>query len=175
MRGRPPRPLRQIGAAWLVAALTATAPLSAQQPPGMPPDADRTAVINTVQQLFDAMAARSTEQALRLVLPDGQIVAVRDDKGIAAPRPRTLQSFAEGLAAQKSAILERMWNPDVQVHGVLATLTTRYDFHEDGRFTHCGTDVFTLLRTPEGWKIAGGIYTVERTGCAPSPLGPPRQ
>lgn len=164
-----------MGGALLAAALTATAPLTARQPPGMPADADRTAVINTVQQLFDAMAARSTEEALRLVIPEGQIVAVRDDKGVATPRPRTLQSFADGLTGQKSAILERMWNPDVQVHGVLATLTTRYDFHQDGKFTHCGTDVFTLLRTADGWKIAGGIYTVERTGCAPSPLGPPKQ
>jgi hypothetical protein len=26
---------------------------------------------------------------------------------------------------------------------------------------------------PEGWKIAGIVYSVETTGCAPSPLGAP--
>jgi hypothetical protein len=172
MKG-PTRAGRATCAALLAAALT-TALTASQQPAGPPPEADRTAVIGVVQQLFDAMAARSTEQALRLVVPEGQMVAVRDDKGIAAPRPRTLQAFAEALAGQKSSILERMWNPDVQVHGVLATLTTRYDFHQDGKFTHCGTDVFNLVKTAEGWKVASGIYTVERTGCAPSPLGPPK-
>jgi hypothetical protein len=35
-------------------------------------------------------------------------------------------------------------------------------------------DAFDLVKTPEGWKIAGGVYTVERTGCPPSPLGPPK-
>ena len=47
----------------------------------------------------------------------------------------------------------------------------RPDFHLDGKFTHCGTDIFTLVKTADGWKISGGIYTVEPTGCEPSPLG----
>jgi hypothetical protein len=38
---------------------------------------------------------------------------------------------------------------------------------------HCGVDAFDLVETPEGWKIAGGVYTVEMEGCAPSPLGAP--
>ena len=48
-----------------------------------------------------------------------------------------------------------------------------YDFHRDGEFSHCGVDAFTLVRTESGWKISGGVYTVETEGCAPSPLGPP--
>ena len=48
-----------------------------------------------------------------------------------------------------------------------------YDFHVNGAFSHCGVDVFSLVRTAEGWRIAAVAYTVEREGCAPSPLGPP--
>ena len=33
-------------------------------------------------------------------------------------------------------------------------------------------DAFDLVETPEGWKISGGVYTVDTEGCAPSPLGP---
>jgi hypothetical protein len=43
----------------------------------------------------------------------------------------------------------------------------------DGGFSHCGIDSFELVRTDGSWKLTGGIYTVEREGCAPSPLGPP--
>ena len=32
-------------------------------------------------------------------------------------------------------------------------------------------DIFDQVTTAEGWKISGLTYTVERTGCAPSPLG----
>jgi hypothetical protein len=47
-----------------------------------------------------------------------------------------------------------------------------YDFHIDGKFSHCGTDVFTLVRAKGEWRIVSIVYTVQRTGCAPSPLGP---
>jgi len=49
---------------------------------------------------------------------------------------------------------------------------TPYDFWVDGKFSHCGIDIFDLVKTAEGWKISGATYTVERTGCAASPLGP---
>jgi len=61
----------------------------------------------------------------------------------------------------------------VQVRGNLAQVWTEYDFHLDGKFTHCGIDAFTLVRVNGDWKIAGTSYTVEPTGCKPSPLGPP--
>ena len=73
------------------------------------------------------------------------------------------------------ALLERMWNPAVRVHGGLADLWAPYDFHQGGRFSHCGVDSFSLVRGPNGWLVASITYTVEQTGCAPSPLGPPKK
>jgi len=49
-----------------------------------------------------------------------------------------------------------------------------YDFWIDGKLSHCGTDAFDLIKTEDGWKIAGGVYTLE-SNCATSPLGPPKQ
>jgi hypothetical protein len=150
-------------AAWIAPALAQS-----------PPDGEQAAIVAVVQGLFDSMAARDAQKALSLVVADGQLTAVRSTDGVATPRNRTLEAFANALPTQKGAMLERMWNPDVRVSGAIATLTTRYDFHLDGKFTHCGTDIFTLAKTASGWKITGGIYTVEPTGCEPSPLGEPR-
>jgi ketosteroid isomerase-like protein len=134
-------------------------------------DDEKAAVVAAVQALFDAMAGKDAAKALALVIPDGQLQSVRKADAPAAARGRTLESFATSLPTQKAPMLERMWNPQVNVSGPIATLTTRYDFHLDGKFTHCGTDIFTLVKTADGWKISGGIYTVEPTGCEPSPLG----
>jgi len=136
-----------------------------------PADADKAAVTAAVQALFDAMAAKDAQKALALVIPDGQLQSVRKTDAPAASRGRTLEAFANGLPTQSAPMLERMWSPEVHVSGPIASLTTRYDFHLDGKFTHCGTDIFTLVKTADGWKISGGIYTVEQTGCEPSPLG----
>ena len=50
----------------------------------------------------------------------------------------------------------------------------QYDFWTDGKFSHCGIDAFELIKTVDGWKIAGGTYTIE-ANCGPSPLGPLKQ
>lgn len=65
-----------------------------------------------------------------------------------------------------------MPRPHIPAAGPLATLWAPYDFHRNGRFLHCGIDAVTFIRTRAGWKIAAFLYTVEQTGCAPSPLGP---
>jgi hypothetical protein len=69
---------------------------------------------------------------------------------------------------------ERIWNPEVKVNGLIATLWAPYDFWLDGKYSHCGVDQFDFIKTEEGWKIAGGVYSVE-SKCAPSPLGPLKQ
>ena len=53
-------------------------------------------------------------------------------------------------------------------------MSTPYDFWIDGKFSHCGIDAFDLIKTEEGWKLAGGVYTIE-SKCEPSPLGPLKQ
>jgi len=159
------------GAVILSLTLVGTTAVRAQ---GTPSDSEKAAVVAAVQALFDAMAAKDAQKALALVIPDGQLQSVRKTDAPATARGRTLEAFANSLPTQKASMLERMWSPEVHVSGPIATLAARYDFHLDGKFTHCGTDIFTLVKTADGWKISGGIYTVEPTGCEPSPLGEPK-
>jgi hypothetical protein len=62
----------------------------------------------------------------------------------------------------------------VRVHESIATVWAPYDLWIDGKFGHCGVDTFDLIKTVEGWKIAGGAFTME-VKCEPSPLGPLKQ
>ena len=133
------------------------------------------AVVATVQRLFDAMAARDTVAARALLLPGTRFVSISNDTGPAIPRVQGDSAFLRMLAGSSERLLERMWAPVVQVQGRIATVWTPYDFHRGGRFSHCGIDAVTLLRTDAGWRSAGLLYTVQRTGCAPSPLGPPAE
>ena len=85
----------------------------------------------------------------------------------------TLAQFAERLPAIQGKILERMWQPEVRIDGRMATLWAPYDFHRDGKHTHCGIDSVSLVKTSSGWKISGISYTVVTEGCPVSPLGAP--
>jgi Putative lumazine-binding len=133
---------------------------------------DKAAVIAAVQKFFDTMASRDVEGARSVLMADGKLFAVRDQNGQPTARGGSMQDYLDGLGKRKQEYRERMWSPEVRIHGPIAALWTPYDFWVDGKFSHCGIDAFDLIKTPDGWKISGGVYTVERTGCAPSPLGP---
>ena len=136
-----------------------------------PPGAEREAVLSTVQAFFDTMAARDAGGARRVLVPEGRFHSVRTRDGKTVTRIFTNQEYLDDLGSAKGRVRERMWNPEVRVRGNIATVWTPYDFWTGGKFSHCGIDAFSLVRDPDGWKIAGGSYTVETT-CEPSPLGP---
>lgn len=135
------------------------------------PAGEREAVLKTVQAFFDTMTARDVEGARAVLQPQGRFHAMRMNNGKPEVRAFANEEYFADLQAAKTTMRERIWNPDVRVHGLIATMVAPYDFWIDGKLSHCGVDAFDLIKTEEGWKIAGGVYTVE-TKCEPSPLGP---
>jgi hypothetical protein len=150
-------------------------PLTArsQQPAGVDP-AERTAIIAIVQQLFDAIGSRDPGLAEPILMPEGRFVSVREEDGNPVVRSISHEQFLRELPQGKEKMLERMWDQEVRVHGSIATVWTPYDFYREGKFSHCGIDAVSLVKMSGRWVIAGVVYTVERTGCPPSPLGPPK-
>jgi ketosteroid isomerase-like protein len=69
---------------------------------------------------------------------------------------------------------ERGFHPEVRVSGPLAMVWLPYDFYRDGKWSHCGVDVFTLLKSESGWRIATLVWSVEQPpACQRHPAGPP--
>ncbi len=155
--------------------LTAVLFAASMWPPAVRAQEDRDAILATVQQFFDALAESNVAHGREAVMLDGQYFRIRetgDSVDVSrTPHTRFLRNLEEG----GNDFLERMWEPTVMQHGPMAVVWTPYDFHRGQEFSHCGVDVFNLIRTNEGWKISGIMYTVEPKGCAPSPLGPPRR
>lgn len=87
-------------------------------------------------------------------------------------RPMPHGPYLKNLARDPAAQLERYGDPVVYVDGPLVTVTTPYDFPVGRKLKHCGIDHFTLVKEADGWKISGGVFTMQRTGCPAGPLGP---
>lgn len=133
--------------------------------------AEDNAILGVVQRVFDGMAAHDGAMIRNAMTADARLTSLRGDQpGATIP----VEQFAHGVEGSQSRLLERMWAPKVMVRGRLASVWAVYDFHRDGKFTHCGIDAFLLVKTAEGWKISSIAYTAETEGCAPSPLGPPK-
>lgn len=131
--------------------------------------ADREDVVATVQKTFDAMAAHDGAALGALFTKDARIVAIRES---GESTSTAASDFATRIGSMTAKILERMWNPELRISGRIASLWAPYDFHRDGKRTHCGIDHVDLVKTPEGWRIAALVYTVVTTDCPLSPLGP---
>jgi hypothetical protein len=135
------------------------------------PAADRE-VLDVVEQFFGLMSARDSAGMAAILEPEGVLFAVSMGPEARLPKSVTHRDFLSSLRKGKGALLERYWTPSVHVDGAVATVWAPYDFHVDGTFSHCGNDVFTLVRHPDGWKIAGVVYSKRQEACPESPLGP---
>lgn len=69
---------------------------------------------------------------------------------------------------------ERGFHPTAMISGPVAMVWMPYDFYVDGAWSHCGVDVFTLVRTADGWRIATLAWSIEQPpACEKHPGGPP--
>jgi hypothetical protein len=162
MRYAPAMRVIAVFIAMLIAAASAQAQSS---------NSERDAVLKTVQTFFDTMTAKDVEGARKILQPQGRFHAMRMRDGKPDVRAFSNEEYFADLKASKQEMRERIWTPDVRISGLIASVWAPYDFWLDGKFSHCGVDQFDLIKTEEGWKIAGGVYTLE-SKCAPSPLGP---
>lgn len=131
---------------------------------------DEAQILKAVQQTFDAMAAHDGVALYESMLPEATIVASLPDGRM---RSMSGDDFIKRSVSSQEKILERMWDAMVSVNGGVATLVAPYDFHREGKLSHCGVDAFTLLKTSGGWRITHIFFTMVTEGCPASPLGAP--
>jgi len=133
---------------------------------------DQQNVVEVIDRFFDAMTARDVAAMRALMSADGMIYGYREDaEGLRIVR-RSHGEYLDNLAIGSEKLIERYWEPRILLHGRLATVWTPYDFYVDGRFSHCGINNFSMLRTDAGWIITGVVFSIEVAECAASPLGP---
>jgi hypothetical protein len=134
---------------------------------------ERAAVLQAVQQFFDAMRARDAAGIAAIWQPTTQFAEGRPAKDGYAVSQENIEQLTAELQQSPVGWLERIWDPTVLIEGRLAVVWARYDFHVGDKFTHNGTDCYTLLKTDLGWKIVGLVFTVEPGPKTENPAGPP--
>lgn len=141
----------------------------------MPSDADRAAILTTVQSLFDALGERDTELLTAILHPDILMHSVeRSAAGERSASTSTLEGMVARLEADGPRMTERMWDPEVRISGDLATVWTPYDFYVGDDLSHCGADAFILMREGGDWQITSLSWTrLQPPECELHPDGPP--
>jgi hypothetical protein len=123
---------------------------------------EKQAVMAAVTEMFDGMSKRDAELIKKPLLTGGSMVLMREGK----PVQMTFQEFAERVAKPGTThIEERIHDPLVRIDHDLAVVWAPFEFVEDGKVDHCGTDLFNLIRTDGKWLIAS-IADTGRKNCS---------
>ena len=127
---------------------------------------ERAAVTAAVDRFLDAIN-RDDPAGLRATqLPEGMTFAlIYGPDGALKVRPRSNAEWAERAGKSKAKLLERYWSPKISIYRDMAVFWAPYSFDIDGKRSHCGVDLITLIKADGTWKISFVSYTVEPDGC----------
>ncbi|MEX1025474.1 MAG: nuclear transport factor 2 family protein [Planctomycetota bacterium] len=125
--------------------------------------ADAREVLETVQAFFDIFSTRDARAGAAITLSQGAFFNVREQEGQRVVNHWNTAAWLARLPENQVAMKETFdGEPTVLVAGDVAMVWAPYLFSMNGELSHSGVDLFNLLRTEDGWKIAGGAYSVVR-------------
>lgn len=123
-------------------------------------------ILLKVQQFFDALETQDTVLFKSTLLPEGQLWAIYEQDNTIKLNMAQFRDRVKSLINPGRIIQERMLSSEVNIHKNIAVAWVPYTLDIGGKFSHCGIDIFTMIKTNEGWKIATAAYTIEPDGCA---------
>lgn len=147
----------------LAAALTLSLPLALQaQAPASATDQE--AVLAVVDRFMLAISSNDFAALASLRL-DGSVNTVERPAKPGATATLVTRRPFQGSTPKPGAYRERYWDPIVHVRGSLAMVWTPYEFWIEGKTSHCGIDVFEMVKEDGAWRIGNMMWTVEPDAC----------
>lgn len=137
-------------------------------------DDDRAAVLGVVNSLLDGINRQDAAAVHALGIDEAVLISLRHDEQ-GSPRIGFRKESETSFPEENRNMVERIWNPVVQIEGNIASVWAPFDFYLDGKFSHCGINAFHLLKIADDWKLSATTYTVVTDGsCQVHPDGPPK-
>jgi hypothetical protein len=128
-------------------------------------EAEKKIILKKVELFFQSLEKQDTALYASLFMPSSQgwSVRIRNDSVI-------LNSWRNAdrvkrLINPSAIVQEKILSYEIKIHQQIAMAWVPYTLSISGKFSHCGIDVFTLLKTTDGWKIVSCVYSIEPDGC----------
>jgi hypothetical protein len=125
---------------------------------------EEAAILVVVDQFMTGISTNDDALLSRIRLENSLNVVERPATPPASGTTITRRPF-NPAGSKPGAFKERYWNPVVHVRGGLAIVWTPYEFWRDGKTSHCGIDVFEMVKDQGTWKIGNAMWTVEPDAC----------
>jgi hypothetical protein len=134
--------------------------------------AEEKAAIAVADSVLVALSSGDTATLTRLTLDSAVLGGAGLRNGV---ERLSLRSWRADIARLRSSgFTERGFDATARVQGRVAMVWMPYDLYVGDAWSHCGVDVFTLMKRDARWRVAAMIYTIEQPPvCRKHPAGPP--
>ena len=119
---------------------------------------EQVSILAVVDRFMHAVSSNDVRSLAALRLDDAINTSARPDgKGgmLVTRRAFDASTFKPG------AYRERYWDPAGHVRGSIAVVWTSYEFWVEGKTSHCGVDVFEMIKQDGRWRIGNLMWTIE--------------
>lgn len=127
-------------------------------------ESEEKAIKASLQTFFEAITEQDSVKFKEVMDMRGQLyyTSVKEN-----PSKYGMSSFQKAMDRfdTSKSFIERPFNYDIKIQKQMAMAWVTYEFIVDGKFSHCGVDVFTLFKDGERWKIVNVGFTNEKEGC----------
>ena len=153
----PNKPMKNL---FLILALTICFDCFSQQTE----ETEIAAVETVVNQFFESLEKQDTVLLKEVAFKEGQIWTMNNT---VSPARHRMRFFKDDLKSfnSKNSYHEEAYSMEVKIHEGIAMAWVPYEFRLNGAFSHCGVDVFTLVKKEEKWKIINLSYSIDKEGC----------
>ncbi len=129
------------------------------------------AVIAIADSALAAITRGDAVALTDLMIPEAVLYPTATREGVTTYRVRTREAQR---AADIRGVVERGFSPRAMVSGGVAMVWMPYDLYVNGAWSHCGADVFTLVKSGSAWRIASMAWSAEQPPvCEKHPAGLP--
>jgi len=119
-------------------------------------------VLTIVNAFFSTMEQKDSIAFNNLFLENAYAYSVRQQGDSSLVRNSLLKA-----SSSKHTLKERLREEEITIHinQHIAAVWAPYDFWINDKHSHCGYEVFTLIKKEGTWKIASLTYSVEQDAC----------
>jgi hypothetical protein len=133
---------------------------------------DTRAAIAVADSVLAALSTGDNATLARLTLDSAIVGGIGLRDGVERMTLRTWGLYIR--RAGSSSFTERGFDATARVQDRVAQVWMPYDLYIGDKWSHCGVDTFTLMKTEGRWRVAALIYTIEQPpACRKHPAGPP--
>ena len=122
----------------------------------------------TINKVFDGMR-KSDSSLVRAALHHScTLKSIGKNKtGEVRLQEDAILGWLKQIGTKREGVIfnEKLTSYDIKVDGEMAIAWTPYEFYVNEKFNHCGVDVFTMMKTENGWKIIGIVDTRRKENC----------